>query len=231
MKSTINILAVLVFLMMSCKHEPLYTSLDDENPNGNPVEETDCDPDVVYFVNDVLPIIQSNCAMSGCHGGGTAQDGVDLSSYSGIMQQVNAGNAFNSDLYEVITDSDPGDVMPPPPNAPLTAEQITAIRDWIDQGALNDECTDCDLTNITFAQSVWPIIQNSCTGCHSGSTPQGNISLTNYDQVAIIAESGALSGVINHVSGYVAMPYNGEQLSTCNIDSIEDWIAQGFPNN
>ena len=232
MKSIIYILAAMVFLLVSCKHEPLYTSLEDGgSPDGNPIDETDCDPDMVYFVNDVLPIIQSNCAMSGCHGGGSAQDGVDLSSYNGIMQQVNVGNAFNSDLYEVITDNDPDDVMPPPPNTPLTAQQIATIMDWIDQGAANNECTDCDLTNVTYAQSVWPIIQNSCTGCHGGTAPQGNLSLTNYDQVAQIAQSGYLSGVINHQSGFVPMPYNGQQLSSCNIDIIEDWIAQGYPNN
>lgn len=232
MKKIIYILIPVFFVFMSCKHEPLYTSLDDEeNPDANTNGDDECDPDLVYFVNDVLPIIQSNCAFSGCHGGGSAQDGVDLSTYNGIMQQVNAGNAMNSDLYEVIIETDPGNIMPPPPNSSLTVEQIAIIRDWIDQGAVNNECTDCDLTNVTYAQSVWPIIQNSCTGCHGGSAPQGNLSLTNYNQVAQIAQSGYLSGVINHQSGFVPMPYNGQQLSSCKIDTIEDWIAQGYPNN
>lgn len=238
MKKIEYILLLLVVVLMSCQHEPLYTSIDDGsntdgngNTSGNTNTVDDCDPDTVYFVNDVLPIIQSNCAISGCHGGGSAQDGVELSDYSGIMQQVSAGNASNSDLFEVITDSDPDNVMPPPPNSTLTAAQITMIQTWINQGASNNECTDCVLTNVTYTQSVWPIIQNSCTGCHSGTAPQGNLSLTNYDQVAVIAENGYLSGVINHDTGFVPMPYNGQQLTDCNIDIIEDWIAQGFPNN
>ena len=45
----------------------------------------------------------------------------------------------------------------------------------------------CDTTNVTYTQSVWPIISNNCTNCHSGSTPSGNISLENYDEIAAAA--------------------------------------------
>ena len=230
MKKTIYLIMPLIFMISSCEHDPLYTPIDD-NPDENVIVDDNCDPDKVYFVNDVLPTINANCAFSGCHGGGSAQDGVDLSTYNGIMEQITAGNAFSSDLYEAITDNDPADVMPPSPYNPLSAEQIATIRDWINQGATNEVCADCDLTNVTFAQSVWPIIQNSCTGCHSGTTPQGNLSLTNYAEVAQIAQNGYLSGVINHDAGFVAMPLNGQQLSTCDIDTIENWISQGYPDN
>lgn len=231
MKKNIYLLMPLIFIILSCEHDPLYTSIDENNPDDIVIVDDSCDPNKVFFVNDVLPIINSNCALSGCHGGGSAQDGVDLSSYNGILQQITIGNAINSDLYEAITDNNPEDVMPPSPNNPLTTDQIATIKDWINQGATNEECTDCDLTNVTYAQSVWPIIQNSCTGCHSGASPQGNLSLTNYNEVVQIAANGYLSGVINHASGFVAMPYNAQQLSECKIDIIEDWINQGYPNN
>lgn len=228
MKRILYLFLICNMLIMSCVHDSLYVPVEEEDVV---IVDDECDPDLVYFVNDVLPIIQSNCAISGCHGGGSAQDGVELSSYENIIQHVNSGNAFDSDIYEAITDSDPDNIMPPPPNSPLTNEQIEIIRNWIDQGATNLECSDCDLTNVTYSQSVWPIIQNSCTGCHSGSSPQGGISLTNYDQVAQLAENGILFGVINHDAGYVPMPFNGQQLSVCKIDTIEEWINQGFPNN
>ncbi|NNK82705.1 MAG: hypothetical protein HKO92_06255, partial [Flavobacteriaceae bacterium] len=202
MNKSIYLLLLFGFLVFSCEHDPLYTPIED-NSDDNVIVDDVCDPDKIYFVNDVLPIINSNCAISGCHGGGSAQDGVDLSSYNGIMQQVDVGNAFSSDLYEAITDNDVDDIMPPPPSNPLNPEQILTIRDWINQGATNEECSECDLANITFSQSVWPIIQNNCTGCHSGASPQGNLSLTNYDEVAQIASNGYLSGVINHEAGFI----------------------------
>lgn len=236
-KYLIYIIPVLV-LTTACQHEPLYTPVNVEDPNGNGNGNGNnngesCDEDIVYFVNDVLPILTSNCAISGCHGGGSAQDGVNLSNYAGIREQLEAFDANNSELYEVITEDDPDKIMPPPPNSPLTAQQIATIRDWINQGAENNECTNtsCDLTNVTYSQSVWPIIQNSCTGCHSGGNPQGGISLTNYSQIAVMAENGSLSSVINHAPGYTPMPLNGQQLDQCSIDTIDDWINNGFQND
>lgn len=230
MKKSIYLLLPLVFWVFSCEHDSLYTPIEDYS-DSILILDDECNPDKIYFVNDVLPIINSNCAISGCHGGGSAQDGVDFSSYNGIMQQITVGNALNSDLYEAITEDDVDDIMPPLPSSPLTPGQIAIIRDWINQGATHEECNDCDLTNITFSQAVWPIIESNCTGCHSGINPQGNLSLTNYDEISLIAGNGYLSGVINHEAGFIAMPFNGQQLSDCNIDIIEDWINQGFPNN
>ncbi len=227
MKRLILLPFVFTVLFISCVHDPLYVPAVEEIL----VIEEDCDPSEVYFVNDILPIINSNCAISGCHGGGSAQDGVELSTYSGILQIVDPGNAESSEMYEVITDTDPADIMPLPPNSPLTSEQIGLIRDWINQGATNKECIDCDLTNVTYSQSVWPIIQNSCTGCHGGTNPQGGLFLTDYDQVSQIAQNGALLGVIKHEPGFVPMPLNGPQLSECKIDTIEEWINQGILNN
>jgi hypothetical protein len=235
MKKIFFTLMLLCVFAISCEHDPLYTPVDGENP---PIDEPDepgeeCDPDKIYFVNDVLPIINSNCAISGCHGNGSSQDGVNFETYAGIMEEIEAFNATDSEIYEVITEEDPDKIMPPPPSSPLTSEQIAILRDWINQGATNEECTNtaCDLTNVTFAESVWPIIQNNCTGCHSGGNPQGGISLTNYSQVAVIAENGLLINVVNHEPGFVAMPFNGNQLDQCSIDTLEDWVNQGYPDN
>jgi hypothetical protein len=243
MKNLIYLLIPLYFICISCEHDPVYTDVTNEDPgdggpgDGDPGDgdgnNDSCDPDVVYFVNDVKPIIVSNCAVTGCHGGGSAEDGIELSDYSGMMEIIEAGDAEGSEMVEVITEDDPDDIMPPPPNLALTSEQIATIITWINQGAENNECTstECDLTNVTFSQTVWPIIQNSCTGCHSGANPQGNLSLTNYNEIADIAGSGFLSGVINHETGFVPMPFNSQQLDQCKIDQIDEWINQGFPDN
>lgn len=236
MKKLFYILVPLYILFVSCEHDPVYTSVESEDPtdpgNGGG-SGSSCDPNLTYFANDVMPIIASNCAITGCHGGGSAQDGVELSTYEGILEIVKIDNPIESELIEVITEDDPDKVMPPPPNNALTEEQISTLLAWINQGALNNECTNeaCDLSNVTYSETVWPIIENNCTGCHSGGNPSGDISLTNYSDVSQVAASGLLSAVINHENGVEPMPFNTDQLAQCDIDKIDEWIAAGYPND
>lgn len=89
----------------------------------------------------------------------------------------------------------------------------------------------CDTSNVTFAASVQPIINASCLGCHGDVNPSAGISLSNHAQVSAVAASGALSGVIEHQSGFSPMPKNANQLSFCDRRKIQIWIANGMPNN
>lgn len=94
----------------------------------------------------------------------------------------------------------------------------------------------CETENMTFTADVWPVISASCTGCHSGANPSGNISLENYADVAAgaaIGEGnyGSLYGVINHSSGNSPMPKNSSKLSDCTIAKIKAWIDQGALDN
>lgn len=242
MKKLFYILVPLYIILVSCEHDPLYTDVVTEDPTdpgdgggdgGGDNNGNSCDPNLTYFANDVMPIIASNCAITGCHGGGSAQDGIELSTYEGILDIIDVDDPVDSELIEVITEDDPDKIMPPPPNNQLTEEQISTLLAWISQGAQNNECTNasCDLTNVNFSESVWPIIQNNCTGCHSGGNPSGGISLTDYSDVSQVAASGILSAVINHESGVVPMPFNTNQLSQCDIDKIDTWIDAGYPND
>lgn len=217
---------LVLVLTTSCVNEPVYVPIDE-----TPIEESSCDPNLEYFVNDVLPIIQANCNTTGCHGNGSAADGVDLTTYAGIMEEVNANNATNSKLYKVMVDTDNEDVMPPSPNNRLSTDQILIIKNWINQGAQNNECTDCNTTSVTYSQTILPIINASCKGCHSGTSPDGGISYTNYTEIKESALSGSLMGVVNHANGYVAMPYNQTKLSDCKIEQLTIWVNAGAPNN
>ncbi len=195
--------------------------------------EKPCDPDSIYFNRDVLPIIQSNCAISGCHGGGTAQDGVDLTSYASIMSTggIEAYNPGGSDLYEAITETDLDKRMPLAPAEPLSAEKITLIANWINQGAKNNSCADCDGEVFTFSEAIGPLVEVNCKGCHSGGAPSAGISLTTYDEIKVYATNGALLGVINHSSSYVPMPYGLPKLDACKISQVQKWVDDGAPNN
>lgn len=198
-----------------------------------------CDPDTVYFEMDVLPILNSSCAKSGCHDA-TAQEGVRLDSYAAVMASdvVSPFNPFDSEMYEKINETDPEKIMPPPPELPLNADQKEIIRKWIAQGAQNLYCDEmCDTINVTFSGVIWPqIIQKNCFGCHNGANASGGIHLENHSQVAAAAnipagQPGSLWGAVTHAAFNFAMPKNQPQLSDCKIDQIQKWIHDGTPNN
>ncbi|HLN52668.1 MAG TPA: hypothetical protein VK212_03100 [Lentimicrobium sp.] len=188
-------------------------------------------PDVppVCFENEVLPVIQSSCVRSGCHGGGEA---FALNDYSAIANHVTPGKPMASELHKVIS-TDYGFLrMPPPPDEPLTPSQIDKISLWILQGAENTSCQEtCDTLNITFSGSVMGVLNTYCRGCHSGDNPSGGFILTDYPSVKIMADNGKLSGSINWQTGYLPMPENQDKLSACNLAIIRKWIAADTPNN
>lgn len=222
-----SLFILILAISASCTHESTIEPIADEI-------DTICDPNKVYFVNDILPIMKSSCGYSGCHDVNSHEHGIILTSYDHIMASdvVDAGRPDNSELYEVLND-DGDDLMPPLPASPLTDDQISKIRNWILQGAKNNYCASsaCDTATVTFSGSVWPIIENNCFGCHSGASPDGGISLSNYDDVKSVGQSGSLIGTISHASGYSAMPKNSTKLSDCEINTIKIWIRDGYQNN
>lgn len=77
-----------------------------------------------YFV-DVLPIINSSCAISGCHLGTQQMDVPDLSSYQKVFNfRGQIGNRVGSRA------------MPPPDSGlALSDQEINAIVCWVKSGA------------------------------------------------------------------------------------------------
>ncbi|MBK8981159.1 MAG: c-type cytochrome [Ignavibacteria bacterium] len=52
------------------------------------LDTSDCDPNIIYFKQDVLPLLQSNCAKSGCHNEESQKHGVILTSYENLIRTV-----------------------------------------------------------------------------------------------------------------------------------------------
>lgn len=219
----------------ACKHEiptPLVSDDDDNGTGGGGNNSVPCDSDSVYFNMQILPILQSNCAMTGCHDAGTASDGVVLTSYASVMSSgiVSAGNPGNSDLYEAITETDPDKLMPP--NGALPGAQIQLIQTWIQQGARNLSCDGgCDTSAVTYSGVIRPLIQNKCQGCHSSSSPGGGWDLSTYQGVSTVALNGKLMGSIQHLGGFSAMPKGFPKLPDCDIAKFRIWVNAGYPNN
>ncbi|HCR69862.1 MAG TPA: hypothetical protein DIW23_00330 [Anaerolineae bacterium] len=91
----------------------------------------------ISFKNDVQPILERRCIK--CHGGEFPSEGLNLESYESLMvgsqngEVVIAGDSSNSLLFEQI---ESGEM--PKRGSDLTAEQIELIRQWINEGALNN---------------------------------------------------------------------------------------------
>src|SRR5215831_11246414 len=87
--------------------------------------------------NDVLPVLQ-RCFQ--CHGPSLKMSKLDLSSRDGMLKggekgpALVPGNAEASPLFRRIAGLQ-APAMPMPPVAPLNAQEVTLIRDWINQGA------------------------------------------------------------------------------------------------
>ena len=197
--------------------------------------------DTLCFVQDILPVLLSNCGTIGCHDATSHTDGYILISYNTLMLQDESIIPYNpaeSEIYEAITETDDDDRMPPPPRSPLSLEQKEILRKWITAGAFNSDCPQsaCDtVTVISFSNTVNPVIQTNCVGCHNDSQSNGGVNLNGYQQVKYYAETlrnnkSMLTGTIRKLTGFAAMPPTGS-LSACSIRQIELWIEQGKQSN
>jgi mono/diheme cytochrome c family protein len=194
----------------------------------NPIADT-----LICFQADILPMLVSNCGMSGCHSPGGHSP--DLTSYASIRGSVRPGNANSSRIYTAISQSNSDDKMPPPPRTALSAAQIALLGRWINQGAQNTSCTDtsstCDTTDVLFSGFVAGVMTTYCNGCHTGASAGLGIDLTTYAGVQAVAQNGKLMGSLNQLSGYYAMPQSGPKLDACTLSKIGAWVNAGAKNN
>lgn len=178
------------------------------------------------FSRDVHPILTSNCGTSGCHDATTREEGYNFTSYeTTIAKGVISGNANQSKIYKVITTSqNEDDFMPPSPRSPLTNEQISAIKKWIDEGIKNEECAvQCDANEFDFATNISPLIKSYCQGCHQASASNGGVILETETQIKAIANDGRLVNTLNATNGYSKMP-PVNNLTSCEIEQITNWV-------
>ena len=219
--------AILTSMMMlsSCYHD---ADLSFVPPKPEPDPSIGCSQDVVYFQNTVLPLVMNSCGKSGCHDQATQKAEVVLTDYNNIVSHIVPFDPQSSELYTMLFSNSDGRM---PPDGPLTMNQKSIIYWWIMQGGYNNRCDSalCDTTDITYGNTLKPILDTWCIGCHSGSQPEAGYSLDTYTGLVDCANSGRLMGAIKHLSGYSAMPQGGAMLSSCQINQFQKWIDTGMP--
>lgn len=228
-----GLLAVItVGVFYACKHEipfPAGTTVVTETPNPGSSGRT-CSPDSVYFANEIQPLVNANCSMSGCHDAITHEEGLNLTTYTGILKIVSPGKSSSSKLYKEIVRTDK-DRMPPPPMPAMSADQVAKIQRWINQGAVNNVCDKCDTADFKYSTAIKPLIDTKCVGCHNSASLGGGVDLSSYAAVKTSAASGKLLGSVKWTAGISAMPKGAAKMPDCEIVQIQKWIAAGSLNN
>jgi hypothetical protein len=91
---------------------------------------------------------------------------------------------------------------------------------------------NCDTTNVTYTNSIVPLLQNNCLSCHSNinaASQGGNVRLQDYTDVN--SNKTIVLNSLKHLSGASPMPKGGAKLKDCLIRQVEIWINNGAPNN
>jgi hypothetical protein len=98
-------------------------------------------------------------------------------------------------------------------------------------------------SNLSFSQDIYPIFQVKCaySGCHSGSSPAGDIDLTSWVNVTanpsvVFPGDPSVSRLvwaIEGTAGISPMPptYTGLVLTSQQIQGIKTWIKEGAKDN
>lgn len=93
----------------------------------------------VDFVRDIQPILEANCWK--CHGPSRQESGLRLDEREGILTGGDRGAAIvpgksSESLLILAVSGVKADLKMPKKGEPLTSEQISLLRAWIDQGAV-----------------------------------------------------------------------------------------------
>jgi hypothetical protein len=114
---------IVSLFLTSCYYNSVYEEVEDSGP-----------VDDISYQADILPL-WGQCV--GCHNGSEPPNLEDMVSYNELLNgYVVPGDANASILYKSLLGIDGVSLMPPGSQWPDT--KINAVKDWINQGALNN---------------------------------------------------------------------------------------------
>lgn len=113
------VLFIMSFQFQACKNDPIG------------IEKLD----TIYFDSNIASIFSGGCNLQGCHSAESRKAGLDVTSYASVMKNVAKGNAWKSKIYNVVSEPNNPNFMPPSGHQALEINEITKIEVWIQQGA------------------------------------------------------------------------------------------------
>lgn len=169
----------------------------------------------VSFRSEVVPIVTAGGC--GCHNNGISSRAVQFSHfdtvfYDAILSRVSLFSAWVN-----------GGTHPGGGVIDLKSNDRTTIKRWIDEGA-NDDGGGCTVTGtVTYTNQIVPIYTTTC----KGSTCHGGIAVT-LDYNRLVTDKTILTTMMNS-GGSTGHPGGTLSLSTCTVNVIKAWLAQGQP--
>ena len=89
-----------------------------------------------------------------------------------------------------------------------------------------------NISGVSFAGDVLPLLDLHCNGCHSGGSPSAGLNLENHASVAQSVLEGSLLERLNLPQTDIQMmPQFGNPLPECDIALFEVWASEEAPNN
>jgi hypothetical protein len=174
----------------------------------------------VSFRQEVVPILTA--APCGCHNTSGATIRAVLFSdpkNNLIFYDAILGRRAYLDTMSRLTGKHPGGG-----GIEFAANEKDIIKKWIAQGDPYDDGAGCTVTGtLTYTKDILPLYTSSC----KGATCHGGIAVT-LDYAKLVAEKNALTTIMNSggATGHKGGPLS---LTTCTINKIKEWIAQGQP--
>jgi hypothetical protein len=172
----------------------------------------------ISFRNEIVPIVTGGAC--GCHNNGRPQDAAQFSHFDTIFYD---GILSRKALLQTWVN---GGIHPGGGVIDFSANEKLIVKRWLDQGGKDDAAGACPVIGAPkYTPDIATIYTTTCKGgtCHGGlGPPLDYLKLTtaaNKANLINIANSGGVSG---HPGGPIS-------LSSCTVNVLKDWIAQGYP--
>jgi mono/diheme cytochrome c family protein len=174
-------------------------------------------------------IIKPKCLS--CHSGVAPADGLDLSSYAGVMSQVVAEEPDKSPFYQSVLTG-----RMPKSRPAISKTDLELIAQWIKGGAKE---TDNGLQSMrpTYQWVHKNIFEPRCLVCHNSERPRGHVDFSTYE--ALIKSTGhdaapIFPSSIDKSAVYLEvleqkMPPKPRAITPEEMRVLSDWIVRGAP--
>jgi hypothetical protein len=235
----------------------------DDDDDGD--DSDDSSGGEVSFERDIAPVFADKCNF--CHHPGSVID-VDLTrpfdEELGIIRRENSwvpngseqefivdpGNPDNSFILTKVSATSLEEEVEGAPMPfefePLDEGQLAAVRDWVEQGALDDATFEPVAEIFGTDPMSLGRAAGKCTFCHHPDSPPPRLDVTNaFDENGLVDVPAALGGtrvvpgdveesvLIGKLEGTegARMPFVPDRMTPDEIADLTAWIEAGAPNN
>lgn len=203
----------------------------------------------VDFKTEVYPLFKAACFK--CHGPEKQKGKYRMDTREGAFKATDdhgpaiaPGKSAQSAIILMAAGLIDEMLMPPPggkpgESDPLTREQISLLRGWIDQGAVWPDGPIPEVVKpVRFDPDIKALLSESCAKCHSGPSAQGGFSTDSLDRVltggktygtVITPGDPRKSSLLTILAGKdedIPKP-EAHRLADKPLKLVEEWIRQG----